>query len=161
MHCLLCGSDTTLFFVYKARDGQKFFRCTSCGCILLHPDYYVSEEDEKARYLTHNNDVNDKRYQRFVSPIVNAILNDFSKVDEGLDFGSGTGPVISKMLRDEGYQIRTYDPFFDPDTHALSTSYDYIAGCEVVEHFHQPAKEFARLSALLRPGGKLYLKTEL
>ena len=37
---------------------------------MLDPLDYLSQEEEKERYKNHNNDVNDPRYQKFVSPIV-------------------------------------------------------------------------------------------
>jgi len=67
---------------------------------------------EKECYQTHNNDILDKRYQQFVSPITSHIYNHFSPEDRGLDFGAGTGPVISYLLRQKEYQIKQYDPFF-------------------------------------------------
>ena len=161
MQCLLCGSETKLFFTYEARLGQQYYQCSGCSSVQLHPDFYVTREEEKARYLTHNNDVHDPGYRKFVSPIVNGILEDYEPSHKGLDFGSGTGPVIAKMLRDRSYSITTYDPFFSPDEDALNSTYDYIACCEVAEHFHQPKEEFTRLKHLLRPGGSLYLKTDL
>jgi 2-polyprenyl-3-methyl-5-hydroxy-6-metoxy-1,4-benzoquinol methylase len=127
----------------------------------MHADYFLSLSEEKERYEEHNNDVNDSNYQQFVSPIVNRVLTDFSKTDTGLDFGSGTGPVISKMLRDAGYTLTTYDPFFDKNESALNKQYDFIVCCEVIEHFHSPTKEFALLKNLLKPKGKLYCMTDM
>jgi hypothetical protein len=43
----------------------------------------------------------------------------------------------------------------------LESKYDYIACCEVVEHFYDPFREFKKLKDLLNPGGKLYCMTEL
>jgi len=79
----------------------------------------------------------------------------------GLDFGSGTGPVISKLLSDWGYEINQFDPFFDNNLEALKPTYDYVACCEVIEHFHAPAGEFRLLHSLLKPGGRLYCMTHL
>jgi hypothetical protein len=104
-----------------------------------------SKNDEVLRYTQHNNDVNDVRYQKFVQPLVTGILQDFDQSHIGLDFGAGTGPVISKLLTDEGYVIKQYDPFFYDHAELLNQKYDYIACCEVVEHFHNPAKEFKLL----------------
>ncbi|MDX1545237.1 MAG: methyltransferase domain-containing protein, partial [Christiangramia sp.] len=39
--------------------------------------------------------------------------------------------------------------------------YDFIICCEVMEHFQKPLEEFRLLRSLLRPGGKLYCKTEV
>ena len=118
-------------------------------------------ENEEKHYRFHNNDVNDKGYQNFVSPITSAILADFTNTDSGLDFGAGTGSAISKVLQDNGFQIVQYDPFFHNHPELLKTQYNYIACCEVVEHFHHPAKEFELLKKLLLPNGKLYIMTHL
>ena len=122
---------------------------------------YVTAEQEKARYLEHNNDVNDPGYQQFVAPIVGAVTENHSPEDLGLDYGSGTGPVITKLLNDRNYNIVTYDPIFNKKQGALNRTYDYIVSCEVIEHFHDPAEEFEGLRRILKPGGKLYIMTYL
>lgn len=117
--------------------------------------------DEKLRYETHNNDVFDKRYQNFVSPITSAILENFSKDHIGLDFGAGTGPVISKILGDNDFKIKQYDPFFHKNEKLLREKYDYIACCEVMEHFYSPKKDFGLLKNVLLKGGRLYCMTDI
>ena len=117
---------------------------------------------KKKRYKEHINDVEDKNYQKFVSPITSGIMNDFLTEHLGLDFGAGTGPVISKILTDNNYKIKQYDPFFSNFPELLvEKKYDYIACCEVIEHFHNPKKEFKLLKSLLKKDGKLYCMTEL
>lgn len=123
----------------------------------LRPD----SELEKLRYQEHINDVENEGYQNFVSPITSAILKDFLPINKGLDFGAGTGPVISKVLRDNNFSIVQYDPFFHNYPILLNDKYDYIACCEVMEHFYHPKKEFELLRHLLQPNGKLYCMTDL
>ena len=118
-------------------------------------------EEERKRYEQHKNDVTNVKYQNFVLPIINAVKNNFSTNSLGLDFGAGTGPVISKILGDNGYKLRQFDPFFCNDTDALQLKYDYIVCCEVIEHFHSPSKEFELLKNLLKPKGHLYCMTHL
>lgn len=113
------------------------------------------------RYQKHNNDIEDDGYQQFVSPITLAIMRDFTQNHKGLDFGAGIGPVIFKILKDQGYMIRLYDPFFHNYPNLLKAQYDYIAVCEVIEHFHDPKKEFSLLKKLLRQNGKLYCMTNI
>lgn len=156
--CSLCGSGSALFF----EDPKKtYFRCGQCRAIFLDPGCYVSREDEQRRYEEHNNDVDDPGYQAFVDPIVKGIQERFGPGHKGLDFGAGTGPVITKLLRDRGFQVDMYDPFFFNDTRKLERTYDFIACCEVMEHFHDPAREFARLKSLLNPGGELFCMTHI
>ncbi len=156
--CPLCGGSVSFLLHFRGRD---YYRCAFCRGIAMHPEDHPSAEEEKARYLEHNNDTEDKRYQQFVRPLVYAVLRDFTSRHRGLDFGAGTGPVITAMLRKNGYSPEVYDPFFHPDPGVLSEPYDYIVCSEVIEHFHVPCREFSRLTALLRPGGALYCMTEL
>lgn len=156
--CPLCHSTSTLFCDYKTR---LYFECTTCKGIFLNPTQYMDFENEEKHYRFHNNDVEDQGYQNFVSPITNGILNDFTSKDSGLDFGAGTGSAISKVLRDNAFQIVEYDPYFHPFPELLKQKYNYIACCEVVEHFHHPYKEFKLLQKLLQPNGKLYCMTHL
>jgi len=155
MRCPLCDS------VLEKKMNECFFRCETCFSLVKDKKYYMSPEKEKARYETHNNDVNDPRYQKFTSPITNYVLDHFTPADQGLDFGSGTGPVISKMLQDKQYNITQYDPFFNPNPEAFNKQYDYIVSCEVFEHFHHPRKEIETIAQLLKPKGKLLILTLL
>lgn len=157
-NCPLCNSTSTLFC---EKTKHLFYKCNTCHGIFRPKHTFLTAEEEKAHYEKHNNDVFDERYQNFVSPIVNAVLQDFSPEAKGLDFGSGTGPVIAKMLTDKGYQVQNYDLFFANEPSLLNQKYDYISCCEVMEHFHQPYKEFELLKSLLLPKGKLYCKTEV
>ncbi len=135
--------------------------CLVCGGVFRPPADFPSIQEEKTRYEEHENDVEDTRYQRFVSPITDIVQKEQSTNTIGLDFGSGTAPVISKVLDDEGYLIKQYDPIFCPDPNVLKSTYDYIVCCEVIEHFHNPLKEFNRLKGLLKPKGRLYCMTLL
>ena len=127
----------------------------------MHPRHYLTREEEKARYLTHNNDVNDPGYQKFVRPVIQAVTTHTQTNHHGLDYGAGTGPVITKLLREKEYSMTTYDPIFIPNSEALNATYDFIVCCEVAEHFHDPQHEFARFNQLLKPGGLLFIKTEV
>ena len=97
----------------------------------------------------------------FLSPLISALTQRQTAEDRGLDFGSGPNPVLAQILEREGYKIGHYDPFFHADETLLSQRYDYIVCCEVIEHFHHPAREFSRLSSMLEPGARLYCMTEL
>lgn len=154
MKCPLCSA------LLVQKIDNEYFDCGNCQALVKDPALYIDAEQEKAFYELHNNDVHDKGYQKFTSPITNYVLNHYSPQNKGLDFGSGTGPVISKVLRDNGFQnIIQYDPFFCPNDEALNQRYDFIFSCEVVEHFHQPKKEYQRLLNMLKPEGKLLIMT--
>ena len=155
MTCTLCGSELT------NQKDVYYFDCNSCSAIVKNDIHYLTVDDEKARYEAHNNDVNDLRYQNFVSPITDYVFDNFSPQDKGLDFGSGTGPVISSVLMKKNYNILQYDPFFAPDQHVLNNTFDYIVSCEVFEHFHNPILEIDRLVTLIKTKGALLIMTML
>lgn len=158
MPCSLCGGHTRTF---TKSENREYVHCTDCEAVLLLPQFYISPEAEKQRYQYHNNDVEDPAYQEFVSPITSGILKDFTPENTGLDYGCGTGPVVASELRKRDFKIALYDLYFKPDEAALQKKYDFVICCEVMEHFHEPAMEFQKLSSLLKPGGKLYCKTSL
>lgn len=122
---------------------------------------FLSNLDEKKRYLEHNNDVDDPRYQNFVLPIVTAIKDDYDDDSIGLDYGCGTGPVAAKLLRDSSYKVNLYDPFFANNLEHLKLKYKFIICCEVMEHFCSPKKDFLLLHSLLQSGGAIYMKTSI
>ena len=156
--CPLCENDSTHFFIYRKRT---YFRCNGCNSIFVDPDNLLGYENEKERYLEHNNDVFDPGYRNFVRPLVDVVISEFTPQHFGLDFGAGPGPVISQMLKEKAYNIVQYDPFFCNNIDLLTSQYDYIVCCEVIEHFHDPAKEFSSLKSMLNHGGKLILKTDI
>ncbi len=158
MRCALCNGDSNIF--YSGKNGD-YFTCSQCKGIFLSPENYSGSKEEKERYEKHNNDIEDAGYQNSVAPIVNAVSASFSSQHRGLDFGSGKNSVIKHLLQKEGFILDLYDPFFKEDRAVLSNKYDFITCCEVVEHFHHPAKEFKLLSSLLNPGGRLYCMTDL
>ncbi|MCF7872976.1 MAG: class I SAM-dependent methyltransferase [Candidatus Omnitrophica bacterium] len=154
----MCSFSADFCFNYLNR---KYFYCRNCSALFLSPANYILPEKEKKRYLEHNNDVNDSGYQKFVGPIITKVEEKFSKKAKGLDFGAGTGPVAAKLLRDKGYSIKLYDPFFWNNPQVLKKKYDFIICCETIEHFHFPAKEFKLLKSLLKPKGILFCMTDL
>jgi len=157
-NCPLCNAEST--FLIEDR-GTKFYKCWGCGSIFRDPAEDLPFEKEKARYLTHNNCPVDPGYRAFVAPIVDEATRLFLPSHHGLDFGAGPVPVIAKLLQRQGYQVEAYDPFFHQRPELLEQKYDYIAACEVIEHFRQPAEEFERLRGMLNPGGALLCMTLL
>lgn len=158
MNCPLCESQG---YSYHTHKKHHYYRCSGCHSVFMHPDHRLSPEDERRRYEQHNNDVHDPRYQRFVAPVVNKVTSSFTPDNKGLDFGAGTGPVIAKMLGDQGYRVELYDPFFHDNRYVLDQRYDFIICCEVMEHFFYPRKSFALLRSLLNQQGSLICRTTL
>ena len=157
-NCPLCENKSNIFTCIKHRI---YYKCDNCFSIFLAPNCRLDEASEKKRYLEHNNDINDQGYRDSVAPITDYIFYKYSKYSLGLDFGAGTGPVISSVLTEKGYNVLKYDPFFYPDKSVLDIQYDYIVCCEVIEHFYNPKKEFLQLMNCIKKNGELICKTDL
>ena len=158
IRCTLCRSESQFFCEFRQK---RYLRCSGCLALLMDPACHPTPEQERGRYLQHNNDINDPGYRSFVMPLVDKVTGRFTGEGRGLDFGAGTGPVVHKLLSDRGYSMELYDPFFRNDRSVLEKQYDFIVCCEVIEHFHNPYREFRLLRSLLSPGGSLLCMTEL
>lgn len=157
--CPLCRSADVHPFA-ELRHG-RYLRCGVCRLVLLAPELRPSAEAERAHYGTHENDPDDPGYRAFLARLADPLADRLAAGASGLDYGSGPGPALPRMLEARGFRMRLYDPFFAPDEDALRQVYDFVTCSETAEHFHHPAEEFARLDGLLRPGGWLGVMTEL
>lgn len=155
--CPVCGTAQTEPFL--SVEGRDYWRCHTCAARFLAPAQRPSRGDEYAHYLHHENSSDDPRYRRFLSKLADPLLERLAPGSHGLDYGCGPGPALAAMLREAGHRVALYDPFFAPDLAPLGTSYDFVTCTEVVEHFHTPRAEFARLRELVRPSGWLALMT--
>jgi hypothetical protein len=154
--CLAAGGSR-----FYAEGPRAYYHCSRCDLRFLDPVYRPCAAAERSRYLLHENDVADPGYRAFVQPLHDHVAQRVPAGATGLDFGSGTGSALADMLGHSGYEIRRFDPFFDPDRASLQRLYDFVVACEVVEHLFDPHTEFQRLKALLVRGGLLGLMTLL
>ena len=157
--CPLCNAN--LIRQLAVVGIKTYWRCDVCHLTFLSAAFYLSREDELARYLLHENSPEDCRYREFLSRLTDNLTPKLKPGAEGLDFGSGPGPTLSVMLAETGFPMDIYDPYFASDTAPLERTYDFITCTETVEHFYQPAKEFQRFDRLLRRNGWLGIMTEM
>jgi len=155
-NCPLCSSNGTTFF---KDEKQCFYLCKTCKGIFRDTNEYLKPIEEKERYQHHKNNINDIGYIKFAEPIISSVKKYFNPKYNGLDFGAGHTPVISEILKAEGFHIEIFDPIFFNKSNVLSKTYDFITSCEVIEHFNHPKKEFELLYRLLKPSGKLICMT--
>lgn len=143
------------------RDIQReYVRCQQCGLVFVPPEYFLSLEAEKKYYDLHNNNPGDSNYRKFLGRLAQPLLEQLPPGSRGLDFGSGPGPTLSKMLARAGLPTAIYDPFYCDDSLVWNQNYDFITASEVVEHLRRPHFELSRLWSLLRPGGILGVMTK-
>lgn len=155
--CSVCSASATRPFL--SVDGRDYRRCDRCMATLLDPAQWLSPETEYARYLEHKNNSADIGYRRFLSKLADPLLKRLASGRHGIDYGCGPGPALAQMLYEAGHIVSLFDPFFFPDQALLGQRYDFITCTETIEHFHWPAKEFARFERMLRPGGWLAVMT--
>ena len=157
MICIVCKNQEAVDF--KNIKQKRYWKCSYCEAIFLDKEFYLSSNDEYKHYLTHNNDVNDPRYKKFLSNLMLPLIERIKLNSIGLDYGCGPGPALSLMLREKGYQMFNYDPFFHSKKRNLLKKYDFICCTETVEHFHNPFGEFTRFNELLNNNGTIGIMT--
>ena len=157
--CSLCQSDKTSHF--HKEESRQFLICLNCAYVFVPKIYQLSEDEEKLRYDTHNNDPKDIRYRQFLSQLSEPLLKKISDNSFGLDFGSGPGPTLSLMLEDFGHQVALFDKFYAKDTSVFNRKYDFITATEVIEHLSNPLTEISRLIKCLNDGGYLAVMTQI
>jgi hypothetical protein len=159
LYCPLCTTAPAPDF---ARIGdRRYFRCSACHLTFLAPEDRPEPEAERAHYLTHENEPGDPAYRRFLARLADPLVSHLPAGAEGLDYGCGPGPTLSRMLEEGGFRMQVYDPFFAPDDRVLRRSYDFITCTEVAEHFFAPIAELDGFDRMLRPGGWVGIMTEL
>ncbi len=158
--CPLCGHPTGCSSFY-ANNSREFYRCECCFLIYVPPAYHLSRAEEKAEYDKHQNSPEDAGYRKFLSRLYIPLRERIMTGAQGLDFGSGPGPTLSRMFEETGCRMKIYDPFYAPDRKSLSLSnqYDFITASEVLEHCHDPSADLDLLWSLLKPGGWLGIMT--
>lgn len=138
---------------------QVYRRCPECEATIMAPESRLTAVEEKRIYDLHDNHSDDPGYRHFLSRLAEPLSDRLKPGAQGLDFGCGPGPVLAEMLKESGFPMALYDPFFQPEKDALQRTYDFITCTEVAEHLHRPAEVFRQLDGLLRPGGWLGIMT--
>jgi SAM-dependent methyltransferase len=141
--------------------GRDYFDCERCGLAFLDPTQRPTLDAARARYDTHRNDPDDDGYRAFLSRLADELAARVPAGAQGLDYGSGPGPALSRMMTEAGRPTVDYDPLYANDAALLERTYDFIACSETAEHFIDPAAEFERLNRMLRPGGLLGVMTTM
>jgi SAM-dependent methyltransferase len=152
--CRLCGEKTNPFF------GDEFFLCENCKAISRKLNSLPDAITEKKRYDQHQNSPDDG-YEKFISPIINYVLRNFSREKNGLDYGSGPNSILSNILAEKKYTLSKFDPFYETDSSVLNNTFDFIIACEVIEHFHYPQNDFKKLKEKLNQKGEILIMTHL
>ena len=156
--CLLCQNDSFQPEVKGPEDRWLHF-CENCKLVFEQKDNRPAPDEERERYLEHNNSIHHKGYVSYLNRAVKPALPWLNPGFRGLDFGCGPVPTLNRLLEKRGFTCEFYDPFFFPE-YPLGT-FDFIFATECFEHFFRPADELQKLSDLLNSGGILVVMTKL
>lgn len=156
--CPLCASAGPFAELVDIRR-RRHHACPGCRLIFVDTACRISPSAERARYLQHRNEPTDTGYVAFLRQAVDPVLPLLQPGQQGVDYGCGPTPVLAQLVTAAGWPCAPYDPFFFPDTPA--GPYDFLFATEVVEHFAQPAQDWAQMLAWLRPNGLLAVMTAL
>ena len=153
--CPLCTSKS----IEKVSE-RPLYLCKLCRLCFKHSKNRLSPPEEKLRYETHDNTMENQGYIKFLTPVRESVNKKIVKGAKGLDFGCGPGPVLSELLRADGYKLDCYDPYFFPNKRIGREQYEFVTCTEAIEHFYSPQKELHVLTALMEPGAFLFIMTE-
>ncbi len=159
MKCKICGGLTRKF--YDKQFDNDYFYCEACEFISRDEETIISPEEEKSKYDGHNNTYENEGYVNMFRGFLDGTVMPFvTDGKEGLDFGSGPGPVLSQLLtREYGYDMTIYDLFYAPDKAYENKQYDLLTCTEVVEHLRNPLDYFKHFKSLVKPGGVIGIMT--
>ena len=158
---------------------MNYHRCLSCGLVFANP---IPVEDIPSFYVSYStHGQQNQGRQPFLTRIARgAALREFAslataaKGDPILDFGCGDGSFLSE-LRSAGHtSLVGYD--FDPQARRAAREagatvaereedlpglgpFAVITLNHVVEHMVDPARDLRRLGSLVRPGGRIIIRT--
>ena len=145
--CVVCKSLELKFFINCG--DLVYWECTTCDAKILDPQNRLLSNNEKKHYLKHNNSINDINYNNFLLKLINPLKNKISTFDLGLDYGCGFAPALANILKNCGFKVELYDPFFFPNKNVFLRKYKFITCSEVVEHFFNPYEEFNKINNIL------------
>jgi SAM-dependent methyltransferase len=159
--CPLCLRDDTEAFQTELAPRWQYQLCLGCSLVFRVREELPSLEEERIRYSQHNNLPDNEGYVRFLTPVLEKVVEYVPKGACGLDYGCGPGPVLLQMLAGKGFRVQGWDPIFCRETLPEPGSLDFVTCTEAAEHFHFPQKEFMQMAQLLKPGGILVLLTQM
>ena len=158
--CPLCAGNNSHF--YHQDKKRSYFQCQHCQLIFADANSHLAADAEVAIYQQHENNPADQRYRAFLNKLAGPLLERLGSTGlQGLDFGCGPGPTLSLMLQEARQQMAVFDPYFANNPAVLTEQYDFICSTEAIEHFYQPANEWALWLRLLKAKGWLGLMTKL
>lgn len=156
MNCPLCQKSNPIFY---QRENLSYHHCEDCDFYYMNDACFLEDEDERSRYLNHQNDPEEIRYAQYLNQILDTIKPFIDQSMIGLDYGTGPTVSLARVLTQQGYQCDYYDKYFFPKIN--QNQYDYLILCEVIEHFKHLSTELNNLKNLVTYSKCIFIKTQM
>jgi len=156
MKCPLCSFSSTDFFL-RSNDRDYQF-CSRCRLVFAPSRFFLPQDEEVGRYLEHQNSLESEGYVDMFRQKIEVIAKLCPQVKTVLDYGCGYEPVLTTLLKKEGYDAKGYDPNFFPQP-VSNSRYDMVISTETFEHFKRPEKEIKTILKALSKKGYLAVMT--
>ena len=153
--CPLCHSLKTKEFSHS--ENRYYHLCQNCDIVFVPEAFFVTNDEEKAKYDNHQNNPKNEGYCTFLDKLLVPLEAYLKEGDKGLDFGSGPGPTLCVLMAKRGYDMDIYDIFYHDKKEVFENEYDFITSTEVIEHLHKPLEEIEKLWGCVKEGGVLGL----
>jgi hypothetical protein len=159
MNCRLC--EKNLVEKFCENSTRTFYRCSNCELIFVPQNYFLSLEEEKARYDLHYNSIGNKGYVNYLETIVRIVSDSVPRNESIIDFGSGENAVLTELLKNNGYDCTAYDPLYGREVNQDRNSFDIVIACEVMEHLRDLRKELSLIRMLLKDSFRIIIRTQI
>ncbi|HEY9053536.1 MAG TPA: hypothetical protein VIO60_01825, partial [Rectinemataceae bacterium] len=97
--CRLCSRPAFGFYAEAAGSRILYYRCATCGYVFKPRSALPTKAMAKARYLEHNNSLDDTGYRAYLETFIDTTSIPFyPSGSDILDFGSGPKPCLAELL---------------------------------------------------------------
>ncbi|WP_432667401.1 class I SAM-dependent methyltransferase [Wukongibacter baidiensis] len=156
--CKICNSETKV--IEDQQFNLNYYWCTNCEFIFIDENHIISGKDELKEYVKHENSFENEGYVNMFKRFIETSIGPYkTNIRNVLEFGCGPGPVLAKLLKNEGFEVDMYDPYFAPERVFENKEYDLITSTEVFEHFKDPMDNIRLLKEHLNDNGLLAIMT--
>lgn len=155
--CKICGNSGQRI---EKMEEPIYYHCINCDFIFMDEEFWMTPEEEKEFYYTHENTSDNEGYVNMFKNFLEKAVAPFQgEIETALEYGAGPGPVLAVLLEEMGIETDIYDPYFAPEKVYQGKTYDLITSTEVFEHLSNPMVEIEQLKKHLNGGGYMAVMT--
>jgi len=156
--CKICSGESEN--LESELSGINYYYCKACEYIFSGEEKLLPPEEEKRRYLLHDNTEDNTGYVEMFDELIRKNLLPYrGKLRTALDFGCGQGKVLAGLLKKYGFCVDVYDKYFFPEPVYENKKYDLITATELIEHLKNPMKVLAFMKNHLNDKGLIMIVT--